>query len=133
MHRKIYPLLLTLCLFAACDEPTQIPAAAKTEQPASSPPAAWSEVPSEWLGIWTGPEGTDLELLEDGRTHKVSIRNLDGVRTFEAVGIRGGLTFDRDGTKETIKPGSGKDTGMKWLLDKENCLVVKLGEGYCRG
>ena len=133
MHRETYPLLLTLCLFAACDKPMQSPAAGQAEQPASTPTAAWSEVPSDWLGKWTGPEGTHLDLSEEGQTHKVSIRNLDGVRTFDAVGIRGGLSFDRDGTKETIRPGSGKDTGMKWLQDKENCLVVKVGEGYCRG
>ena len=33
---------------------------------------------------------------------------------------------------ETIIATSGKGTGMKWLADKHDCLVIKPGEGYCR-
>src|SRR6266851_9768506 len=32
---------------------------------------------------------------------------------------------------ETIRSGNGEQTGMKWLLDKKNCLVTRYGEGYC--
>ena len=38
----------------------------------------------------------------------------------------------RDGVRESLRPGSGVETGMKWLQDKSDCLVVKPGEGYCR-
>jgi hypothetical protein len=33
---------------------------------------------------------------------------------------------------ESIHAGNGEDTGMKWLLDKKNCLIIKYGEGFCR-
>ena len=33
---------------------------------------------------------------------------------------------------ETITATDGEATGMKWLLDKQNCLTVRSGEGYCR-
>ena len=42
------------------------------------------------------------------------------------------IAFERGGIKETIRAGSGADTGMKWLSEKKDCLVVKPGEGYCR-
>ncbi len=28
--------------------------------------------------------------------------------------------------------GERERTGMKWLLEKRNCLVIKQGEGFCR-
>ncbi len=71
-------------------------------------------------------------MLIDGQKYKVAIRNLYGVRTFEAAITENGLSFERDGITENIARGSGKDTGMKWLPDKSNCLFIKAGEGYCR-
>ena len=85
-----------------------------------------------WTGKWLGPEGTFLEIADaDGKT-RITIRNLDGPRTFDGVRRGGRIAFERDGVSETIRAGSGADTGMKWLADKSDCLVVKPGEGYCR-
>ena len=91
----------------------------------------------QWLGLWQGPEGTSLKLDEMNGRFSITIRNLDGPRRFDAKfdgkDGKGSLTFERDGVLETIRAGSGKDTGMKWFADKSDCLVVKFGEGYCRG
>jgi hypothetical protein len=39
----------------------------------------------------------------------------------------------RDGTTETIRATDGAGTGMKWLANKTDCLVVTVGsEGFCR-
>lgn len=89
-------------------------------------------LPENWQGKWQGPEATFLALEEREGGVKVTIQNLDGPRVFEGNVERNGVTFTRDGVEETIHAGSGKDTGMKWLADKDNCLVVKSGEGYCR-
>jgi len=86
----------------------------------------------KWLGKWTGPEGTSLEIARRGDQFAVTIRSLDGVETFEGAGKGDRILFTRAGKAESIRAGSGQDTGMKWLLDKKNCLVVKTGEGYCR-
>ena len=88
----------------------------------------------DWSGKWLGPEGTYLSLSQNLRgTYDVAIRNLDGERVFNATSDKDGvLTFTRDGVTETIRPGTGKETGMKWLTDKHDCLIVKPGEGYCR-
>jgi uncharacterized protein (DUF2147 family) len=131
MYRQTLTLVFTLSLLAACDKTAQTSSAPLTEKPNSA--MIEKRAADAWLGKWTGPEGTHLEILEDGDKYKVAIRDLDAVRTFDAVSTQSGLSFERDGTTESITAGSGPDTGMKWLMDKSNCLVVKVGEGYCRG
>jgi hypothetical protein len=42
------------------------------------------------------------------------------------------IEFERDGKRESVRAGSGKETGMKWLLEKKDCLIIKTGEGFCR-
>lgn len=85
-----------------------------------------------WLGKWTGPEGTSLEIARKGNGFALTIQSLDGVETFEGSGKGDRILFTRAGKAESIRAGNGQETGMKWLLDKKNCLVVKSGEGYCR-
>lgn len=134
MYRQTLTLLFTLSLLAACDKSAQTPSAALTENTTAPNSAVMEKRAADaWLGKWTGPEGTHLEILEEGDKYKVAIRDLDTVRTFDAVSTPSGLSFERNGITESITPGSGPDTGMKWLMDKSNCLVVKVGEGYCRG
>lgn len=110
------------------------PAAGVVTGPAAEPAPAQALVPaaSGWVGKWTGPEGTFLELTKDGAAYKLTIQSLDGPATFDAVAIEDRVEFRRDGNLETIRATSGVETGMKWLLDKNNCLTIKTGEGFCR-
>ncbi len=85
-----------------------------------------------WLGKWNGPEGTYLDIARDGAQYDITIRDLDGEKKYSAIEQDGTLQFMRNDVGEAIRPGTGTDTGMKWLADKKNCLVVKPGEGYCR-
>jgi hypothetical protein len=86
----------------------------------------------DWLGQWTGPEGTFL-LLQGGNGHfQITIRNLDGPRTFTGVARGSQIEFERDGVKESLRATNGNDTGMKWLAGKSRCLTVRKGEGYCQ-
>lgn len=93
-----------------------------------------AEMAPDWSGKWTGPEGTHLTLRQNNRgTFDLAIRNLDGERVFNAARDKDGiLKFTRDGVTETIQAGTGAQTGMKWLADKQDCLVIRSGEGYCR-
>jgi len=86
------------------------------------------------IGKWTGPEGTSLTIAPKGYdTYVITIVNLDGPRNFLGRVTNNGLQFTRDGKTELIMMGDGQDTGMKYLKDKVDCLVVtKPGEGYCR-
>ena len=88
---------------------------------------------SGYVGKWTGPEGTSLTITPSGDGFKVTVQNLDGPRDFTGKTVPEGIQFVRDGTPFVIHPGDGKATGMKWLADKTNCLIVTTSEGYCRG
>ena len=42
------------------------------------------------------------------------------------------ISFERNGKAETIHSVNGEQTGMKWLLAKKNCLLIRFGEGHCQ-
>lgn len=108
--------------------------------PASPPPASQTPppatdadvVPAAWMGRWNGPEGTYIDIAGTEGQYRVTIANLDGPREFPAAVTNGVLSFERDGVRETVRATDGAATGMKWLMDKKDCLTVKSGEGYCK-
>ena len=85
-----------------------------------------------WLGRWTGPEGTYLELAGANGAYEVTIKDLDAARTFAGATAGDRIEFQRDGVAESIRATNGDATGMKWLAGKANCLTIQPGEGYCR-
>ncbi len=121
-NRKCALLLVLIMMAAGCGR-----------QPASPelvPPAVHAT--QQWMGRWTGPEGTWLQVDRTGTGYSVTIMNLDAARTFPATVTADGLTFERDGVRENPRATDGAATGMKWLAEKSRCLTVKAGEGYCR-
>jgi hypothetical protein len=64
--------------------------------------------------------------------HPVTVRSLDGLQTCGGSAADGRIEFVRNGRTESIRAGYGQQTGMKWLLDKNQCLIIKTGEGFCR-
>jgi len=136
-------LVLTVVLLTGCSRHEEAsatpggtsaapPASAGSDGPAGSSASAPAALPAGWLGRWQGPEGTFLELDGEPGRYEVVIQNLDGPRTFAAQPEGDAVRFVRDGQAERLRAGDGQATGMKWLADKKNCLVVKAGEGYCR-
>lgn len=91
-----------------------------------------ASVTEQWLGRWTGPEGTYLDISGTQADYRLTIANLDGPRRFVGRAQGASIVFVRDGVVETLSASDGEATGMKWLLDKQNCLTVRSGEGYCR-
>lgn len=90
--------------------------------------------PHEWMGSWNGPEGTGITIEPgEGTAVTLTIRSLDSTDTYDGVIDGPVIRFTRNGIQETIHAGSGYETAMKWLLDYTNCLIVKEGEGFCRG
>ena len=100
--------------------------------PATAPPAAVQAPTDQWMGQWTGPEGTFLRISGGQGKYEITIQNLDGPQTFPGAASGDRIQFTRDGVAETIHPTNGAGTGMKWLTEKSNCLTVRPGEGYCR-
>lgn len=88
---------------------------------------------SEWVGKWEGVEESWMEILQrpDG-TFTIRVVGLEGEMT--ARGIPNGkvIEFYQLGAKKSIRFGNGEDTGLKWLADKKECLIIAEGEGYCR-
>jgi hypothetical protein len=135
-------VLAMMLLLAACQDRNQSAGPSSTGTNGASPapmtspdksPATSADYPTDkWLGQWNGPEGTYLLLSKKDNRYVVKIQSLDGPNIYEGVPARDGIQFTRGGNIETIHAGSGEDTGMKWLLDEKNCLVIKLGEGFCR-
>ena len=114
------------------DVPAPSDVAAKPVRPPPEPAPPPPPVAEDWIGIWQGPEGTSLQVAKQEAGYDVTVTNLDGTRVFEATDSGDALQFERDGVTETLRAGDGQATGMKWLADKKDCLVVKPGEGYCR-
>ena len=128
--------VISLLLMIACssrDQSDATPSASPTSAPA---PASTISTPGsttdQWLGKWIGPEGTFLELSKQGEQYSVMIQSLDGPATYQGLSTGDHIEFQRSGHRESIHAGNGQETGMKWLLDKKTCLIVKIGEGYCR-
>jgi hypothetical protein len=114
-------------------DPQNGPGPSVKSTPATSPTVAPAGHKQDaWVGRWIGPEGTYLLLSGRGDRYEVKIQSLDGANTYEGVVAGDGIEFKRDGKVERIRAGSGKETGMKWLLEKTDCLIIKEGEGFCR-
>lgn len=132
-----FTILAATTFLAACQSqpqstaqpsPTTVPVVVST----TTTPAAANPSFDKWLGQWNGPEGTFLVLARNGEKYDIKIQSLDGPNNYEGVAVGNAIQFTRAGKLETIHAGNGQETGMKWLLDKNDCLIVKEGEGFCR-
>ena len=124
--RRAAGLLVAVAACAPAERPVPPPASTVATAPAA--PRA-----DAWLGEWKGVEGTFLRLERKGAGYAVTIANLDGPRTFDAAAEGDVVTFTRNERTETIRATDGAGTGMKWLADRKDCLVVTAGsEGFCR-
>ncbi len=129
--------LLVACSPKTASDPGRSSAAAESATVSAASEVASSNTASAvdaigFVGKWTGPEGTWLDIQPKGEGYRVTVSNLDGPRDFDATAAEGGIRFVRDGQTFVIHPGNGDATGMKWLAGKKDCLVVAPGEGYCR-
>ncbi len=135
-HFWIITLLMTVVI-VGCEDRNQPagPSSSGTSTQLPKPTAATSaanDVTDQWLGKWIGPEGTYLVIARNGARYVVEIHSLDGPATYEGTSAGDRIEFHRSGKTESIHAGSGQETGMKWLLDKRNCLIIRTGEGFCR-
>jgi hypothetical protein len=124
--------LLMAALFIGCENRNQPQKSPSVAPISSSSAPAKSNITDQWLGKWIGPEGTYLVLSKNGEKYVVEINSLDGPTTYDGASTGDHIEFQRNGQNESIHAGSGEETGMKWLLDKKNCLIIKTSEGFCK-
>lgn len=156
---KTLPLLLVVAALVGCSdrqpnagasapvdsadvvdaEPSAPPSTTGTGIDTAAGPAAVAapddaRVEADYLGRWTGVEGMYLVVAaKPGGGVTLDMQwDLDNSGTFDGSVTAEGLRFMRNGVAETALPGNGDATGLKHLADKQECLVVKPGEGYCR-
>ena len=118
-------LLVAAAAAAGCQPQNQ------PSTPSLAPNAAPRKIDG-WIGHWNGPEGIYLEISKSGDTYEIQIKDLDKVQTYRGTATGDSISFARNGKAETIRSGNGERTGMKWLADKKDCLVIRKSEGYCR-
>ena len=136
--KKILWALSALALLAACDK---TPQEAPTPAPASVQATLVPETPptDKWVGKWVGVEGLHLTIAKDdsiGRGHYLLTMqyglDADDAGTFKGEAAEDGIAFTRPDGPQLLRAGDGAATGLKWLADKKDCLIVATGEGYCR-
>lgn len=136
--KKALFILSTLVLLSACDKQAET---AKAPAPPSVQATLVPEVlpTDKWVGKWIGVEGLTLTIAKDdsiGRGHYVLTMKYglddDDEGTFKGEASEDGIAFERPDGPQMLSAGDGEATGLKWLADKKDCLVVDTGEGYCR-
>lgn len=134
---KIATALSALLLVSGCTEngntsTPESPASAEASQPDH-------QLTDQWIGKWTGVEGLVLNISKnesEGAGHyELQMQyglDADQSGTFQGQATAEGISFNRKGEPHVLRAGNGEATGLKWLAEKQDCLIVRSGEGYCR-
>lgn len=87
-----------------------------------------------WTGKWIGVEGTVLDIQSAGEAghYVLSVTLLDGTNSYDGTADGDAIRFTRKGRPESVRAATGAATGLKWLAEKQNCLMIQQGEGFCR-
>ncbi len=131
--------LIVMLLISACSNSNTATSNAPALDTASEQNQLHHQMTDQWVGRWTGVEGLFLDISKNesaGPGHYLLEMqyglDADQSGTFEGQATAEGISFSREDGQHLLRTGDGEATGMKWLLEKEDCLVVKTGEGYCR-
>jgi hypothetical protein len=93
--------------------------------------------PAQWVGRWTGVEGMYLDIQPDSARGNGAFTlemqySLDDSGTFPGDAVGNGIRFTRPDGTFLLTATDGEATGLRYLLEKQDCLTVTTGEGYCR-
>lgn len=124
-----------LVFMSACDDGGK---EGKPSSNAQETPQQKAEIISDrlrdWRGQWNGPADAFLKVEKSGDGYGITIKSAEKEERYLGVGVPGlmKIRFRRGDTDETIHLGTGFDSGVKELMEKPFCLIVKKGEAYCR-
>jgi hypothetical protein len=145
MHKSLIPtgvaalILLTGCEKAEAPAPvdtttTDVPVETMPDESAVADPATAPHRFASWAGRWTGVEGMYVAIAtaQPGKYRLEMQSDLDTKGIYDGIDSEHGIRFERGGEQLSLHRGNGDETGLKYLAGKEDCLIVKPGEGYCR-
>lgn len=94
-----------------------------------------TDSPEGWIGKWVGVEGLALDISKGDAPgqYMLKIALLDGTATYDGTADGDTIRFTRDGKEERVRRAKGTETGLKYLAEKTDCLMIQVGEGFCRG
>ncbi|MDQ7727999.1 hypothetical protein [Halomonas sp. SpR8] len=131
--------LIAMMLISGCSDSNTATSNSSAPDTASEQNQPHHQVTDQWVGRWIGVEGLFLDISKDesaGPGHYLLEMqyglDADQSGTFEGQATAEGISFNREDGQHLLRAGDGEATGMKWLLEKEDCLIVATGEGYCR-
>lgn len=97
------------------------------------PPDESANPTDAWIGKWVGVEGLALAIAPASPGHyTLSVTLLDGTNRYDGTADGDVIRFTRAGKAETVRAATGDETGLKYLAGKQDCLMIKSGEGFCR-
>ncbi|MFN3591349.1 MAG: hypothetical protein ACK4TG_04095, partial [Thermaurantiacus sp.] len=76
-----------------------------------------------------------LEIEADADTpgrYELEIYSLDGKQETYGMAVPEGIRFERGGEERIIRAATGAETGLRYLAEKQDCLVIEPGLGFCR-
>lgn len=130
-------LVAMAMMLGACGSQADQPVTANEAVPAAAEPiAAPVALPTDaWVGKWVGVEGLFLEIAKAAAPGQYAVRVglLDGVNDYTGVADGATIRIDRGPEGATIRAATGAETGLKYLAEKKDCLMIVSGEGFCRG
>lgn len=89
---------------------------------------------ASWQGRWIGVEGMYVNITPTTpNSYELEMQSdLDTKGSYVGTDSEHGIKFTRGGEQLSLYRTSGAETGLKYLAEKQDCLMVKSGEGYCR-
>ena len=137
MYRRqiLVATAISCLLISACKKVEEVPVADATEAVTVPEQTVTAMVDvADWAGKWTGPEGLYV-IVTPGTEGKIALEmqsDLDTKGSYEGTATADGVSFKRGDEMLMLKQATGDQTGLKYLVGKKNCLMVKSGEGFCR-
>ncbi|MDC7695528.1 hypothetical protein PQU94_14700 [Asticcacaulis sp. DXS10W] len=132
---SLIPVLASLSL-VACSPKAETPAPTAAETAASSAASTSAsraaDVAAGYVGRWTGPEGTSLEVVARQHDYEVTLSGTATPGVFTGTVNGDAIQIARNGETQLIRHTTGAKTGVKYLAGKLDCVSVSNGEGYCR-
>lgn len=138
MIKTLNVLVLALSSWALPVAAADVPASAASRAASTSPAdSGKTHAHAQWKGLWIGVEGlfVDIALAGPGAYTLEMMGETDAAKDNIRIpgrDAKGGISFERDGKTMLLRAATGEQTGLKWLEDKKNCLMVEEFEGFCR-